>query len=196
MIFINKRIFESPSTITKMVEQIVLQGMLEESNFKINQHPITLTEDQIDWINEFIYPSNKIVHLKGDRQSGRTSVGIGMVLASALFQDRSTSMVLADSFQMSQYHQRKTLDYLRTFCEAFSLPMLITRTNRQELTFVNGSRIFFRQKSDHVLHGLSLTNLFFDFDRTPTIESISDELMACALPSISRSGKLIVSLGV
>ena len=204
MIAITKTMFETPQTIPKMVEQIVLQGMLEESKrIFTTVEDVKLTDDQIKWIAEFVYPSSRVVHLKGERQSGRTSFGVGMVLATALFQENSCSMIMSQNEQMSRVHQIKTLDYLRRFCEVFSLPELLTprRSSQKEIIFVNGSRILFERKTDFyecAFRGRRLDSVFIDFFNKPTMESFDEEFMSFVIPSIAyneKPGKLIVSLG-
>lgn len=194
MIVINKKIFETPMTIPQMVEQIVLQGLLEETNFKIDE--VKLTDDQVGWINEFVYPSGKIVHLKGKRQSGRTSMGVGMVLAAALFKDRSVSVMMTVNDQIVKDHQSKFLNYLRTFCEVFNLPELIKMKNRHQIVLVNDSVINFTTNHSCAMCGVRADNVFLDLFNIHTIEDLDDELMAAILPTIyHEGGKLIVSLG-
>jgi hypothetical protein len=198
MITINKRIFQTPSTIPKMVEQIVLQGMLEETNFRMEE--IKLSADQVKWIEEFTSLEGHVVHLNGERCSGRTSIGIGMVLATALFKSDSSSLVMASNEQMMKYHQRKLLEYLRTFCEIFSLTELVSFKNRNTIELINGSRIYFRvdNKSDNfcAFRGLTLDNTFIDLFNVHTMEDLNNDMMAAMLPCIYHTnGKLIVSLG-
>lgn len=203
MIEIKKIVFGSAMTIPQMVELIAASGIQAEHHrlTSVKDELISLTEIQLKWIEEFVSES-KIVHLsaganQSGRQTGRTSMGIGMVLTTALFQDRSNSIILASTDQMSQYHRNKTLDYLRIFCEAFNLSDLITRTTRDRIELVNGSVIRFSKTKDHVLRGISCDNVFLDLFNTRTVESIDEELMYSLIPMISTrsSSKLIVSLG-
>jgi hypothetical protein len=193
---ITKTIFETNLTISKLIEEITLRGLIAESKtIWVDPEPISLTKDQIKWIDEFVSMDKKIIHLKGDLQSGRTSIGLGMVLATALFQDKSTSMVLASNVHMSLSHYRKIEDFLRTFCEIFSLPELIIQRNKDSITLANGSKILFQRNKSCALRGIKLDSLFFDLFNTPSMESLDDELMCSALPCIAYSGKLIVSIG-
>lgn len=199
MITINKRMFQTSNTIPEMVEKIVIQGMLEETNFRMKDFDgkIKLTDDQVKWIAQFVSTDDRVVKLDGARQSGRTSMGVGMVLATALFQDDSMSVLMSANEQMVKHHQTKFLDYLRTFCEIFSLPELISFRNREQIELINGSRILFRRNTSCALCGTNLDSIFIDLFNVHTIDDLDEDLVASAMPCVyANHGKLIVSLGV
>jgi len=199
MINIKKNIFQSELSIQEMVELIISEGIRKEVNLlcTLKEPTLTLTATQVKWIEEFISPDCKIVHLSGDRSTGRTSMGVGMVLTTALFQDSSTSIIISSREDNIMYKHRKTLDYLRTFCEVFNLPELVTRMNKDEIELSNGSKIFFRRNTEHALRGMSLDNVFLDPNEPiRTVESIPEELMANMICATSmKMGKIIVTLG-
>lgn len=187
MITIKKSIFKNPSTIPEILEVILSQGVQE--SFKLSQ-------DQIKWTSEFIdVCGSRIVHLSGDRRTGRTSVGIGMLLTTALFKDNTESMMMTYNKETARYALQKTLDYIRLFCEIFSLPEIVKSRSQNKITLINGSTIHFSKKSENSLRGCSLDNLFLDFNSI-SMESLDDEFMSVAIPSISGSdGKMIISIG-
>lgn len=194
MITINRRIFGTENTISEMIEKIVLQGMLEETNFKLPE--VKLSDAQVEWIKEFISPEGKIVHLDGERATGRSSMGIGMILATSLFKDNSTSLVITTNEQIIKSLYNKLLTYLRIFCEVFSLPELIKTKRRDEIELINGSRIKFSKSHSYVGRGVAADSIFLDLINAKTIESLDEELIASLLPCIYRPGnKMIISLG-
>jgi hypothetical protein len=199
MISIKKNIFQSELSIQEMVELIISEGIRREVNLlcTLKQPSLTLSATQVKWIEEFISPDYKIVHLAGDRQAGRTSMGVGMVLTTALFQDSSTSMIISSREDDLRYKHKKFLDYLRTFCEVFNLPELVTRMNKDVIELSNGSKIFFRKNTENALRGMSLDNVFSDFNEPMhTVESIHEELMTNMICATSmKMGKIIVSMG-
>lgn len=199
MITIKKNIFQSELSIQEMVELIISEGIRKEVNLlcTLKEPALTLSATQVKWIEEFISPNCKIVHLSGERQAGRTSMGVGMVLTTALFQDSSTSVIISSKEDDIRYKHRKTLDYLRTFCEVFNLPELVTRMNRDIIELSNGSKIFFRRNTENALRGMSLDNIFLDLNEPIRIvERISEELMANMICATSmKMGKIIVTMG-
>jgi hypothetical protein len=199
MITIKKNIFQSELSIQEMVELIISEGILKEVNLlcTLKEPALALSATQVKWIEEFINPDYKIVHLAGDLQSGRTSMGVGMVLTTALFQDSSTSFIISSREDNIRYKHRKTLDYLRTFCEVFNLPELVTRMTKDVIELTNGSKIFFRRNTQDALRGMSLDNVFLDLNEPlTTVESIPEELMTNMICATSmKMGKIIVTLG-
>jgi len=163
----------------------------------IEQHiPGNLRTNQKDWISQFLSPDkqDKFVLLTGERQSGRTSIGVGMLVSTLLLRPETRCISLSKTHKVNE-HQEIAIKLIDNFAQEFNLPNLITRKNRHEVELANGSKIFFSHVSSTSVRGMSVEAIFLDAN-APTLDNISMDLMNSIIPSIYGSrGKLIISLG-
>jgi len=161
---------------------------------------VSMTEDQERWLGEFMSLDSKVVHLKGDHNSGRTSTGIGMIVATALLQPQSRLMVMTKTAAQRDAAAKMARDFFLKLSEALEVPEINQFSVNQKHYFehaMTGSHLSFYSCSQHATQGRSLDCIFLDFPGTQSMEDLDNELMVSIYPviSASKNSKMIVALG-
>lgn len=171
--------------ISILKEDVNLTQVLERFALKA-----PLRENQQKWVKEHSSPDSRLVHLWGTQASGRTTVGLGMLLACSLGY-ASSCMYLGRDRNSCDSAKASFLKMVGNLGE----PAAIIRDSREEIGLANSSRVFFRVASDCATRGMSLNTCFLDFS-AKTMESLSCDLLAVIIPSVvSKGGRLLISLG-
>ena len=143
---------------------------------------------QVDWLNQFKDPNEPIVGLYGDRNSGRTTFGIGMVLSVMLSWVNSACVIIARNDNMKAHIKRLCLDF---FCD-IGLNLELNRNTKDDIGLSNGSRLFLVNQNFYLsrLCGMSLDAAFMDCD-LPFKEDA--ELRFTLKTRMKKNGKIIIS---
>lgn len=145
-------------------------------------------ECQINWLNQFKDPDTPVVGLYGDRGSGRTVFGLGMLLSVMLSKPTSKCAIIV--------HNQVMVDYIRNMLSNFlydvGLNNEILRNNKSCITLINKSTLFFMTQDfwRSRLAGLKLDAAFMDCD-LPFVQDA--ELRHRLMVAMNKDGKLIIS---
>ena len=159
----------------------------------------SLTETQQKWLDEYNSSSN-VVHLTGERSSGKTSFTLALIAIDTVMNHDKASLVLTISNPQAMSHMKVCTHYIEKLVTWLEFKCQIepknpfVRRNSREIQLDTGSRIYFAKANSCAGRGMTLSNVFFDLC-VPSMESLNDELIASILPCIcATGGKLFVSL--
>lgn len=169
-------------------EEFTLRFLLQR--FVVNG---PLNADQERWLEEYESPE-RIIHLDGDRASGRTTFGLGVIAVESFLNSNQSVMVVCKSGGSLASCRRQIDAILDSIAQYFKIENLFLVNNKTSIKLSNESVIRFSPDASHNFRGLSLTLVFLDFN-CELMERIDDELIAVTLPSIAKcNGRLMVSL--
>jgi hypothetical protein len=152
-----------------------------------------LNADQERWFEEY-ESGERITHVSGDRASGRTTFGLGIIACESVLKPNNFSMVMTQRLAIAENFRDMIVSIIEDIFGYFGFYEAFDGKNRKQLRLTNGSRINFAPAGPNYFRGLTLNHVFLDFS-CGTMESIDDEIYACLLPGLASSnGRLLVSL--
>jgi hypothetical protein len=149
------------------------------------------SQEQLLWIDQFGSPDKKIIELSGGRDSGRSTIGLSLLTASAICTPWVANVVVCD-YPIIRSHLNYVHALIETFSQKFDNLKPIIRHTKDSIDLDNGSRILFTSSANR-LRGFSIKNVFFDMN-VKEVDDIGYESIACIFPSVCPVGKILVSL--
>jgi hypothetical protein len=147
-----------------------------------------LTPQQEEWISKF-----PRINLKGDRGSGRTSIGLGLILWTAL-KSKTSSIVVAATSQQVDALREPFLQMVHEVEQYLKIDNLVIRSSKDVQQLSNQSKIFFRVSNSFYFRGMSFDSIFLDLNLR-SFDDLDEEFLLSVLPTLTcTQGTLIVSL--
>ena len=174
-------------TIKNIAEDLLLTGFSNNGLHGISNPIYQLSDIQQDWLSKF--ETDNVIHLDGDRQTGKSSVGLALSTATSVLNPYQCIIIVSNNQRMAEHHMVQVLSYLEIFRTQYDLKPFITRKNKSQIELENGSKIIFSGTNENTFRGRTCSLVFLDvYDR------VDDNFMMCVYPSICASkGKLIIS---
>lgn len=176
----------NPTTI----ENLISDGLALENNLLcvLKECNVQLSEQQLSWIKAHCLPAqaSKLTSLSGARGSGRTSVGLGMILNTLIFHDNSMTVIVAEK---KSNHRCRALNFLKAFEAVYELPNNVVIDTSRNIRLWNGSSVVFCGR-DELQKGQKFESVFIDLPNVTDLIQIDDVLQHF----ITRTSQMIVSL--